>query len=82
MRGFVPPDAQTDVSSEHWAIIHMPGRNRKRYPENCVQIVATEKEARAGAIPAQRLFPAKVLGPSKSSEGQMIYYLVEWIAPS
>ena len=53
MRGFVPPDAQTDVSSEHWAIIHMPGRNRKRYPENCVQIVATEKEARAGARPAQ-----------------------------
>ena len=34
------------------------------------------------AKPAQRLFPAKVLGPSKSSEGQIIYYLVEWIAPS
>jgi hypothetical protein len=46
-----------------------------------VQIVDSAKAARAGAQPAQRLFPAKVLGPSKSSQGQMLYYLVEWLSP-
>jgi len=28
---------------------------------------------------ANKRFPAKVLGPSKSSEGHSIYYLVEWL---
>ena len=41
----------------------------------------SEEEARAEGQPAQRLFPARVLGPSKSSEGQEVYYLVEWLAP-
>mgnify|MGYP003330738696 CR=1 FL=1 len=81
MKGFVPPDDQTEVSSEHWAIVYMPGRNRKRYPANCVQLVSSESDARKGARPAQRTFPARVLGPSKSSEGQVVFYLLEWLAP-
>jgi len=80
MRGFVPPDDQTEVSSEQWAVVYMPGRNRKRYPANCVRIVDSQEEAKAVARPAQRLFPARVLGPSKSSEGQVVYYLVEWLS--
>jgi len=43
--------------------------------------MGSEEEARAEGRPAQRLFPARVLGPSKSSEGQEVYYLVEWLAP-
>ena len=81
MQGIAPPDPQTEASEEHWALVYMPGRNRQRYPANCVQIVDSAKAARAGAQPAQRLFPAKVLGPSKSSQGQMLYYLVEWLSP-
>lgn len=82
MRGFVPPDEQTEVSSEQWAVVYMPGRNRKRYPANCVQIMDSESEAKAAARPAQRLFPARVLGPSKSSEGQIVFYLIEWLSTS
>ncbi len=81
MQGSVPPDAETDVSQEHWAVIYMPGRNRQRYPANCVRLMGSEEKARAEGRPAQRLFPARVLGPSKSSEGQEVYYLVEWLAP-
>jgi len=81
MQGFVPPDPQTEVSEEYWALVYMPGRNRQFYPANSVQIVDSAKAARAGAQPAQQLFPAKVAGPSKSSQGQMLYYLVEWLSP-
>tara|TARA_Y100000766_G_scaffold222297_1_gene194585 strand:- start:320 stop:568 length:249 start_codon:yes stop_codon:yes gene_type:complete len=82
MKGAVPPDPETSVSTEHWAVIYMPGRNRQRYPANCVRIVDSIDEALEGANAASRLFPAKVLGPSKSSEGQTIYYLVEWLSLS
>jgi hypothetical protein len=81
MHGFVPPDPETEASEEYWALVYMPGRNRQRYPANCVQLVDSAKAARAGAQPAQRLFPAKVAGPSISSKGQMLYYLVEWLSP-
>lgn len=81
MQGIAPPDPQTEASEEYWALVYMPGRNRQRYPANCVQIVKSAKAARTGARPAQRLFPAKVAGPSKSSQGQMLYTLVEWLSP-
>jgi hypothetical protein len=81
MQGIAPPDPETEASEEYWALVYMPGRNRQRYPANCVQIVDSAKAARTGAQPAQRLFPAKVAGPSKSSQGQMLYYLVEWLSP-
>jgi hypothetical protein len=50
MQGFVPPDPQTEVSEEYWALVYMPGRNRQRYPANCVQIVDSAKAARADAL--------------------------------
>lgn len=81
MQGIAPPDPGTEASEEHWALVYMPGRNRQRYPANCVRLVDSAKAARAGAQPAQRLFPAKVLGPSNSSQGQMLYTLVEWLSP-
>lgn len=81
MRGFVPPDAQTEVSTEHYAVIYMPKRSRKRFPAGCVEIVASEAEALALRDETNKRFAAKVLGPSKSSEGQMIYYLVAWLTP-
>ncbi len=79
MRGFVPPDAQTEVSTEHYAVIYMPKRNRKRFPAGCVEIVSSTQDAIAQSNEANKRFAAKVLGPSKSSEGQLIYYLVEWL---
>ena len=79
MRGFVPPDPYTNVSSEHFAIVYVPKRSRNRFPKGCVEVVSSKEEALEQSNSEKKLFPAKVLGPSKSSEGQYIYYLVEWL---
>lgn len=79
MRGFVPPDPQTSVSEEQFAVVYVPKRNRKRFAKGCVEIVASKEEALAEESYEKSLYAARVLGPSKSSEGQYIYYLVEWL---
>ena len=79
LRGMVPPDPQTSVSQVRLAVIFTPRTSRKRYPAGCVEIFETEAAARAAADPGNKRHAARVVGPSKSSEGQYIYYLVEWL---
>lgn len=79
MRGFVPPDPYTKVSEEHFAVVYVPKRSRNRFPKGCVEIVASKENALKQSNSDKKLFAARVLGPSKSSEGQYIYYLVEWL---
>ena len=79
MRGFVPPDPYTKVSEEHYAVIYVPKRSRNRFPKGCVEVVASKEEALSLENQDKKLYAARVLGPSKSSEGQYIYYLVEWL---
>jgi hypothetical protein len=56
-----------------------PRRSRDRFPDNCVQVVASREAALAQADVKAKRFPAIVLGPSRSSEGLMLYYLVQWL---
>lgn len=79
MRGFVPPDPETKVSQESFAVVYSPRRNRKRFPAGNVQILASQDEAMDQCDTGNNRHPAVVLGPSKSSEGQFIYYLVAWL---
>jgi hypothetical protein len=79
MRGFVPPDPYTKVSEEQFAVVYVPKRSRNRFPANCVEVLASSEEALTKADPENKKFAARVLGPSKSSEGQYIYYLMEWL---
>jgi hypothetical protein len=79
LRGMVPPDPQTDVSQLRFAVIFTPRPSRKRYPAGCVEIFETEAKALAAADPANNHHAARVVGPSKSSEGQYIYYLMAWL---
>ncbi len=74
-----PLDPEGGVSVERFALVYAPRRDRDRYPENCVEIVESEAAARAGADPARKRYPAKVVGPSVSSEGLRLYYLVGWL---
>jgi hypothetical protein len=60
-------------------VIFTPRTSRKRYPAGCVEIFESEAAARAAAAPDAKRHAARVVGPSKSSEGQYIYYLVEWL---
>ena len=64
---------------EHYALIYAPKRGRKRFPENCVEVVGSEQAALDGASPEASRHPAVVIGPSRSSEGFRLYYLVRWL---
>jgi hypothetical protein len=72
-------DPESRSLRERFALVKTPRRNRSRYPEGCVIPVADEQTALAGAEPSRNLHPALVYGPSKSSEGQGVYYLVRWL---
>jgi hypothetical protein len=72
-------DPETTVVEESYAVVYAPRRQRERFPENVVEVVASEHDARVGADADGRRYPAVVFGPSRSSEGLRLYYLVRWL---
>lgn len=72
-------DSESSVVQLHYAVVYAPKRTRGRFAENCVFIVDSEVDALEEASEEKKLFAAKVVGPSKSSEGQRIYYLDDWL---
>ena len=72
-------DPEGKIVNECFALIYAPRRARDRFPENCVAVVDSEAAALSGADPAKYLYPARILGPSRSSEGFRLYYLVCWL---
>ena len=72
-------DPESKVVNECYALIYAPRRGRDRFPENCVTVVDSEAAALSNADPAKNLYPARVIGPSRSSEGLRLYYLVCWL---
>ncbi len=79
MRGIVPPDPETDVSKISYGVVYIPRRNRNRFPANCVEIFDSKEAALKAADPTKKRFAALVSGPSRSSEGLSLYYLIEWL---
>ncbi len=73
MKLYLDPDHAREVP----ALIRSANKTRKRYPEGVVEVVATPEEARARATDG--LHPAIVVGPSRSSEGFRMFYLVRWL---
>lgn len=62
-----------------FAIAHVTRGARKRFPENCMEVLANEAAARAQARPELNQHAVEVMGPSRSSEGLRLYYLVRWL---
>ena len=75
----IPIDPDSDVVEEHYAVIYAPRRHRDRFPENCVEVVGSEEQARVKADPDKKSYAAKVVGPSRSSEGFRLFYLEKWL---
>ncbi|MBI3546858.1 MAG: hypothetical protein HY081_09770 [Gammaproteobacteria bacterium] len=73
----IDPDGK--VVNECFAVIYAPRRMRDRFPENCVTVVDSEATALQDADPKKNLYPARVIGPSRSSEGFRLYYLISWL---
>lgn len=72
-------DPDAGLVRECCAVIRAPGRQRKRFPENCVEVKESEEAARAAAVPEKNLYAAVVLGPARSSEGFRMFHLVRWL---
>ena len=72
-------DPQSSLVEKRYAVIFTPRRQRTRFPENCVEIMANREQAVAQSDRDNRRFPAIVYGPARSSEGFRLYYLVEWL---
>ena len=81
MKG-ITVDGESSVVQHKFAVVYAPKRSRGRFAENCVFVVETELDAIDEANTEKHLYAAKVIGPSKSSEGQRIYYLDAWIDSS
>ena len=79
MRGMVPPDPESSASNLEYAVVYVPKRSRNRFAASCVEIKACAADALDEADPDKKRFAARVSGPSKSSEGLYLYYLIEWL---
>ena len=76
----IPLDPYADIVEEHFVVIYAPRRHRDRFPESCVQVMESELAAREAEEPEKNLYAAKVVGPSRSSEGFRLYYLEAWLS--
>ena len=81
MKGMVPPDPETDVSGEVYAVVRTRRKGRGRFAAGCVETMSSMASAVAASDPVHGRHAARLVGPSKSSEGQYVYYLAEWIEP-
>jgi len=80
VKGGVYLDAEApQLVQARFAVVNVRRGSRKRFPESCVELMPDAAAALAAADPAQNLHAAEVMGPSRSSEGIRLYYLVRWL---
>jgi hypothetical protein len=73
-------DVESKVVGTSAVVIYSPsGKTRKRFPEGVVEVYASEDEALTHADPANNRHAAIASGPSRSSEGLKLFYLVRWL---
>jgi hypothetical protein len=72
-------DPENTLIQTCYAVIYTPSRRRRRFPENCVTPVASAEQAIAQASAQNDCHAARVMGPSRSSEGFRLYYLLDWL---
>ena len=75
----IPYDPDTSVVEEHFAVVYAPRRSRDRFSEGAVVLKQSAEQALQDSDSEKKHFAAVVAGPSRSSEGHRLYYLVEWL---
>ncbi|BAS68191.1 MAG: hypothetical protein DSY43_02305 [Gammaproteobacteria bacterium] len=71
------PHPRANFAKEQFAVVRIPRVKRERVPAASVEIVEDLETAMAQANPDKKFYATKVVGPARSSEGTMLYYLVE-----
>jgi hypothetical protein len=79
MRDLTLDPNTTGIAREGFALIKTQRLDRKRYPAGCVTPMSHAEGALAAADPGRQLHAARVYGPSPSSEGVRVYYLLHWL---
>lgn len=80
MKGGLTLDPEaSQLVTRCWAVVSVHRGSRKRFPETCVEPMPSAEAALAAADPARHRHAAEVMGPSRSSEGVRLYYLVRWL---
>lgn len=80
MKGYsLDPHPGANVAEQHFAVIYSPKRKRDRFPSNNVTLYESRELALAEQDHDKKLYAAEVIGPAKSSEGFVIFYLVQWL---
>ncbi|HMM87099.1 hypothetical protein [Azohydromonas sp.] len=77
----IDPEA-SHLVTRCWAVVAVRRGSRKRFAETCVEPMPSAEAALAAADPAHHRHAAEVMGPSRSSEGVRLYYLVRWLDPA
>jgi hypothetical protein len=73
-------DVESKIVGTTAVVIYSPsGRKRTRFPEGVVEVFSSETEALAHADPDKSRHAAIASGPSRSSEGFRLFYLVRWL---
>jgi len=73
-------DLESSIVGTTAVVIYSPsGKSRKRFPEGVVEVYGSEEEALANAEPEKHRHAALASGPSRSSEGFKLFYLVRWL---
>ena len=73
-------DVESKVVGTSAVVIYVPaGKKRQRFPEGVVEVYTSETEALAHADPDKGRHAAIASGPSRSSEGFRLFYLVCWL---
>jgi hypothetical protein len=73
-------DVESKVVGTSAVVIYSPsGKSRKRFPEGVVEVYPSEADALAHADPAKHRHAALASGPSRSSEGFKLFYLLRWL---
>lgn len=71
------PHPRANFAKEQFAVVRIPRVKRDRIPAASVRIVDDLETAIAQADPGNKFYPAKVVGPARSSEGTMLYYIID-----
>lgn len=69
------PHPRANFAKEQFAVVHIPRIKRDRVPATSVEIVKDLEAAMEQADPDNKFYAAKVVGPARSSEGTMLYYI-------
>lgn len=78
VRGYsLDPHPHANFAKEQFAVVLIPRIKRDRVPITSVRIVKDLAAANQQSNPDKKLYAAKVAGPARSSEGTMLYYIIE-----